>query len=190
MAFYDIALGDLTLNEFLLRGLFSLLILVVGVLFGKVLDLGLRKLFEKLDLAKHIKIGFVDLTLFIIRWSIYIAFINISLKQMRIPAVTDFVTSVLVTIPAFTAGLLLLILGLALAFYLKKIINISEEGAAWDFISEVVFYFVLMIIGIYAMRIALLPVADIRNMITTGVVIVCSIGIVYYLSKKYLKEHS
>ena len=166
----------------------SLLILIIGILFGKVLDLGLRKLSEKMDLTKHIKKGFIDLTLFIIRWSIYIAFINLSLKNMGIPAVTDFVTSVLVTIPAFTAGLLLLVMGFALAFYLRRIIKISEEGPAWDFISEVVFYFVLMIIGIYAMRVALLPVADIRNMITIGVVIVCSIGIVYYLAKKHLKE--
>ncbi len=189
MALYN-TLEEVSTHELVLRGLSSLGIILFGFLLGRLVNWSLDRISKKLELHKHIKKGFIDLTLFIIRWSIYITFINLALNHLEIPQVTDFVSTVLITIPAFAAGLLLLILGLALAFYLKKIIQISEEGAAWNFISQVVFYFVLMIVGIYALKTALLPLENIvRNSIIISSVVIYSAGIVYYLTKKQLRHH-
>ena len=43
-----------------------------------------------------------------------------AIAELEIPNLTLFFSKILLTIPAFTAGLLILILGYALAFYLRK----------------------------------------------------------------------
>ncbi len=183
MAFYEQL--DLTLNELIIRGFSALGIIAFGIFLGQVIDYLLKKLSEKIDLKKHIKKGFIDLTLFIIRWSIYIIFINIGLNQLKIPAITDYFSVVLIAIPAFTGGLLLLIFGFIFAFYLKKIIKTSEESQAWEFISQAVFFFVLIIFGIYAMKIALIPLnSEITNSIIILISTVVTAGIIYYFIKQ------
>jgi hypothetical protein len=188
MAFFDSL--DLTFNELVVRGFTALGIIILGILLGQLLDYLLRKLSDKVNIKKHIKGGFIDLTLFIIRWSVYIVFINLGLHQLQIPAITDYFSSILTAIPAFTGGLLLLILGFAFAFYLKKIIKISEEGPGWEFISQAVFFFVLIIFAVYALRIALVLLDDFtRNIILIILTTICSAGAVYYFVNRELKNH-
>ena len=189
MALYD-ELTAITLGELILRGVFSLGIIIIGVLLGKILSVGLKKLSEKLDMHKHVKVGFIDLTLLIVRWSIYLVFINLALDQLAIPTITHYFSAFLIAIPSFTGGLLLLILGFAFAFYLKKVIKTSEEGAGWEFISQAVFFFVLIIFGVYALRIALTPIAEaVRNTLIGVIITICSAGAVYFFVQRELKKH-
>jgi hypothetical protein len=186
MALYDV-LEEITLDELILRGFFALGIIIIGVLIGKIIDFILRKIAEKVDLHKHMKSSFIDLTLLIIRWSIYIIAINMAINQMGIPAITDYLSVFLIAIPAFVGGLLLVIFGFALAFYLKKVIKASESEG-WEFVSQIVFYFVMTIFGIYGLRVALAPIAEAaRNSI---IIIAVSIGLAaaaYYTVNNQLK---
>lgn len=187
MALYDI-LEEITLDELILRGFFALGIIIIGVIIGKIIDFVLRKIIKKIDLKKHFRSAFIDLTLLIIRWSIYIIAINMGIKQLGIPMITDYLSVFLIVIPAFVGGLLLIIIGFALAFYLKKIIK-SYESEGWEFISQLVFYFVLMVFGIYSLRIALEPIAEAaRNSIIIIAVTIGIAGAIYYTVQKNLKE--
>ncbi|MBD3247356.1 hypothetical protein GF378_01925 [Candidatus Pacearchaeota archaeon] len=190
MVLYDV-LEEITLDELILRGFFALGIIIIGVLIGKIVDFILRKISEKSELNKHVKRSFIDLTLLIIRWSIYIIAVNIAIKQLGIPIITDYLSMFLITIPTFVGGLLLIVFGFALAFYLKKIIK-NSETKGWEFVSQLVFYFTLAVFGIYSMRIALEPIAETaRNSIIIISFTLCLAGAIYYtVSRELKKQHA
>lgn len=181
-------LGEVTLNEFILKVLFAILIIIGGVVLGKLIDLLLRSLSETTGIKKHMKGSFVDLTLLIIRWSVYLIFLNMAIAELEIPTLVLFFSKILLTIPAFTAGLLILILGYALAFYLKKIIK-SSETAGWESVSQLVFFFVLLMFIIYSMKTALILFNEnIVNILIAIIVSISTAGAVYFFVKKELKK--
>lgn len=185
MAIYD-TLGDLSTNELVLRGFFGLGIIIAGIIFGKLISFGLRKISEKTHLSNHVKSSFIDLFLFIIRWSIYLSFVNLGINQLGIPAITNYFSNILIAIPSFTGGLLLLVVGFGLAYYLREIIKTTEKSG-WKFLSELVFFFVLIIFGVYAARTALIPMGDLaRDYIAIIITTILTTGAVYYFIKKSL----
>lgn len=143
------------INDIIIKSLISLVILAIGIFLGRILDYGLRKLSQKLELSRHIRGSFIDLSLVVIRWSIYIIFLNLALNQMGIPALTNFLTTILVTIPAFTGAIIIVAIGASLAYYLRQIIINSEVKNSERF-SKTVFYFVVYMFGIYALKTALI----------------------------------
>ena len=191
MAFYESlqeSFAEVTTEQLALRGFFALGIIVIGILVGKIVDAALRKLIEKFDVHKHIRGTFSELFLLVVRWSIYIVFVNFGLNQLGLPIVSDFFSSILITIPAFTGALLLLVIGIGLGYYLRRIIKNSETKGG-EFISEIVFYFVVLIFGVYAIWIALIPMDPATTssiiIITTAV---AAAGVTYYHTKKELKH--
>jgi magnesium-transporting ATPase (P-type) len=181
-------LGEVTLNEFILKVLFAILIIIGGVVLGKVIDLLLRSLSKTTGLDKHVRGSFVDLTLLIIRWSVYLIFLNMAIAELEIFTLTLFFSKILLAIPAFTAGLLILILGYALAFYLKKIIK-SSETTGWEFVSQLVFFFVLLMFIIYSMKTALILFDEmVVNALIVIIVTISSAGVMYFFVKKELKK--
>jgi hypothetical protein len=187
MSFYESlqeSFTEVTADQLVLRSFFALGVIIVGIFIGKIIDWLLRKLFNKLDIVKHIRGTFVDIFLLVIRWTIYIFFINLGLNQLGLPVVSDFFSSILITIPAFTGALLLLVIGIGLAFYLRRIIKNSETKGG-DFIAEIIFYFVIFVFGIYAVWIALIPMDPAtRNTIIIVLVAVASAGVIYNHAKK------
>ena len=127
----------------------------MGIFLGKIVNFGLKKLSQKLELNKKIRGSFIELFLVVIKWSIYIIFISIGLNKLEIPTLTNFFTGILITIPAFTGALVLLAIGFIIAIYLRDVIE-DAEVTGWDLISKVVFYFVLFLFGVYALKTALI----------------------------------
>ena len=193
MGIYEIiqeSFTGLTIKQLAINSFFALGIIIIGVLLGKIIDLALRKLSEKIDLNKHVKASFTELALLIIRWSVYIIFINLGLNQLGIPVISNFFSSILITIPAFTGALLLLVIGFGLAYYLKKIIKNSETTGG-EFISQLVFYFVIFVFGAYSVKTALISIYPAT---TSSVIIlvtaISAAGAVYYHVQKELKKSS
>lgn len=151
--------SSLNLNQFLFEILISIGIILVGVVLGKLISFGLKRLFKTLELKKHLSGSFIDLFLVVIRWSIYILFINLGLSYLAIPALTNLFSRILITIPAFTGALILLTIGFSLAIYLRGVIEDSEV-TGWDLISRVFFYFVLYIFGVYSIKTALISFTE------------------------------
>lgn len=179
-----LGLSSINLNQILLKSLIAVIIILLGVLLGKAINFGLKRLSKSLELNKHIRGSFIDLFLFIIRWSIYIMFINLSLTYLQIPALTKIFGKVFITIPAFTGALILLAIGFALAIYLRGVIE-DAEVTGWDLISRVVFYFVLYVFGVYAIKTALISFSEITtNYIILILTATISAGFAYVVARK------
>ena len=151
--YLSVSINDI--RSFTITLLFSIAIIVIGVFLGRLLNFGLKKLAQKLELSKTIRGSFIDLFLVIIRWSIYIIFINLALTQLEIPALTNFFSAILITIPALTGALILIVIGFSIAHYLKRIIANSEVKAP-ELFSQSVFYFLLYMFGVYSLKTALI----------------------------------
>lgn len=148
-------LASINFNQIILNGIIAILIIFLGIFLGKIISAGLKKLSQKLELNKKIRGSFIALFLVVIKWSIYIIFLNIGLNQLNIPLLTSFFTNILITIPAFVGALVLLAIGFAIAVYLREVIE-DAEVTGWDLISKVIFYFVMLIFGVYALKTALI----------------------------------
>ena len=193
MGIYDIiskysSLESIDINQLILRGLISVAIIIFGVCLGKIVTLGLKKLSQKLNLDKKIRGSFIDLFLVIIRWSIYITFLSLALTQLEIPSLTNFFTNILITIPALTGALILIIIGFAIAYYLGEIIKNSQIKRG-ELISQVVFYFIIYIFGIYAIKTALISLDEATtNWIIIILTAVMSTAIAFVFAKKELRN--
>ncbi|MCK5149434.1 hypothetical protein KAJ87_00720 [Candidatus Pacearchaeota archaeon] len=187
MAIQDL-LTNIDFNQLILKGVISVALIVLGICLGKILTFGLKKLSQKLDLNKKIRGSFIDLFLVVIRWSIYLIFISLGLNQLEIPFLTNFFTSILITIPAFVGALILLTVGFAIAVYLREVVE-DAEITGWDLISKIIFFFVLYVSGVYALKTALISFHEnTTNMLIIVLTIVISTAIAFVIAKKSLKN--
>jgi len=171
-------------NQVIIKGVIAIVIILLGVFLGKIINIGLKKISQKLELNKKIRGSFIDLFLVVIKWSIYIIFLSIGLNQLNIPLLTNFFTNILITIPAFVGALVLLAIGFAIAIYLREVIE-DAEVTGWDLISKVIFYFVMLIFGVYALKTALISFDEnAANLIIIILTAVTSSAIAYSITKK------
>ncbi|MBT3404572.1 hypothetical protein HN832_03465 [archaeon] len=182
-------LPEASFDEIIIKSIFTLAIIIIGVFFGKLISYGLKNLSKKLELHKHIQNSFIGLILVFIRWSIYLLFLNLALKYLDIKPLTNLFSTILITVPAFVTALLILTVGFALAIYLRGVIE-DAEVTGWDLISRTMFYFVLYVFGIYALRVALVPFSESTiNSIILILTAVISASVAYAMVKKGKIEH-
>jgi hypothetical protein len=174
-----------SLDVFIVNFIIAVILFGVGIILGRFVTRILRKSAERTRVESTLRKSFVELFITVIRWSIYIIFINLALAQLNIPQLTDWLISVLVVIPALTGALLIIGAGFAVGQYLKEIIKESKiEG--WDTLSMILFYFVMYIFLVFAIKTALIKqdknIVNIIILILTGVV---SAAVAYWhVSKK------
>ncbi len=182
------SIQNMDFNQFLVRAVISIGIIVLGIFLGKIITFGLKKLSQKLDLGKKIRGSFIDLFLVVIRWSIYIAFLSIALNQLGIAGLTTFFANILMTIPALTGALILILIGFSIAHYLRDVIKNSEINRQ-GLISEIVFYFILYIFGIYAIKTALISLNEITtNWIIVVLTAIMFAALAFVITKKELRK--
>jgi len=181
-------INNTNIDYWALKAFLAIALLLLGILIGKLLSKVLKKLSVKLELQKKIRGSFIDLLLVIIKWSIYIIFLNLALNQLRIPALSEFLTDILIVIPAFTGALVLIAGGFAIAVYLREVIEDSEV-TGWRMISLIMFYFIIYVSLIYSLKAALISLDDvISNYAIIGLTIIFGVAIAYYTVKKELKR--
>ena len=181
-------ISDTNIDYWALKSFISIALILFGIFVGKILAKMLKKLSTKLELQKKIRGSFIDLFLVIIKWSVYILFFNLALNQLEIPALSEFLTNTLIVIPAFTGALVLIAGGFAIAVYLREVIEDSEV-TGWRMISLIMFYFIIYVSLIYALKTALISLDDIvSNYAIIGLTIIFGIAIAYYSVKKELKR--
>lgn len=152
-------LGDLDPNLLILRILLALGLVIIGLIFGNLINFGLKKLFKKIELEKKIRIGILDLFRAIVRWSVYIIFLGLGLTQLGTTNLTQSIMSVLIIVPTFMGALIIIIIGFSIAHFLKRIIKESGINGV-GILSEFVFYFVIYLSGVYALKIALVSMGE------------------------------
>ena len=180
-------IGDIDPNLLVLKLILALALILIGIAIGRLINAGLKKIFVKISLEKKIKTGICDLIRAIIRWSVYIAFFIFGISQFGI-SITRTISNVLITIPSFVGALVILIVGFGLAHFLKKIIN--ESGARQvNNLSEIIFYFVVYVSGVYALKTVFIPLdySFSNNLI---LVLTASLGIggTYFFLKKHFES--
>ncbi len=179
---------EIDLNLAIIRVMIAFAIIIFGLITGRLIKKFLKKIIDRLSLLKTIKPTFVSLILVIVELSVYIIFVLIALNRLAIPALTDSIYHILIVIPAFTASIVIVSVGFVLAVYLRDIIKESEvkEGG---FFSLFIFYFILFVFSVYAIKLALISL----NSITTDYLIILltaiiSISVAYQIVKKDLRK--
>lgn len=176
--------ANVDVNQLIVKGSLSIIILAFGILLGKWLGKGLEKIFEKLEVQKHIRGGFLKLITITARWSIYLLFLNFAIQQLKIPALSEFFGGIILIVPAFTGAMILLSTGFVIAIYLREIIEDAEIDG-WEFISQTVFYFIMYIFGVYAVKTALI---SFDNTTVNLIIIVLTAVISSFIGYSIIKE--
>ena len=181
-------LSQVNLDDLIIKIILAIIIIAIGVVIGKLINYGIKRLSQQIELTKYIRSGIIDLARLIIRWSIYILFISMGLNYLEVPALTKFFTNILIIIPAFTGALILIVIGFSIAYYLKKIIK-NNEIAKGEIIGEVIFYFVLLIFGIYSIKTALISFDETTaNQIILIITAIASASVGYLFVKKEINK--
>jgi hypothetical protein len=175
-------------GEFLVNLIIAIFIIIIGIIIGKIVKLGLRKLLEKIKLYKILKKNIVDLFLRVIKWSIYILFINLAIMQLGIPQITENITNILGVIPSLTGALVIISLGFAIGVFLKNIV-IESKVEGGEILSQIFFFFINYIFIIFAIKTALISIKDvlITNIL---IVIITTLGgislMIFYFRNKHI----
>ncbi|MCK5615160.1 hypothetical protein KAR91_75550 [Candidatus Pacearchaeota archaeon] len=151
----QMTLGGMNLDYLLINSLLSFAIILLGFFVGKAVFFSIKKISKKLEVEKSVRPSFVDLFAIVIQWAIYLMFISIALDKLGIAALSNFFSDILIAIPSFVGALVLIGIGFAIAIYLRDVIEESEV-TGWRMFSQIVFYFVLYVFGVYSLKMALL----------------------------------
>ena len=171
-------------NEVLTNLIFAAVLMAVGILLGILINWILKKIAKKARLDDGRSYNFVRLFITVITWSIYILFLNLALVQLDIPTFTNWLSSILLVIPALTGALVLIAVGFAIATYLKTII---EDSRIEDYkvLSRLLWFFIIYIFSTYALKTALISIDSTTTnwllIVLTGIV---GAGVAFYAVKK------
>lgn len=173
-------------TKFLVNLLIAIILITVGIVIGKITKFSIRKGLERIKIDHLVDQSFVNLSLVIIKWSIYVLFINLALIQLGIPQVTNPITTILGVLPALTGALIIISAGFAIGSYIKKII-IESKIKEGKLLSQILFYFISYIFMIFAFKTALITLKD-QFIVNLLLLIFISLGgialLIYYFKKK------
>lgn len=171
---------DTTPGEFLMRIILAIILIVSGIIVGILVRKGLNRLLESSRIKQRTSGGFFDLLIRVVEISVYIIFLNVALFQLRIPSLTSWVTSVLIIIPGFFGALIVIGLGFAVAVYLKSIVEDSQV-IGWKALSLILFYFIIYISLVYALKSAMISIdKQVSNVAIMVLTVIFGGGIAYY----------
>jgi uncharacterized membrane protein len=172
--------GIMDFNLFLINLIFAVILFLSGLALGWLIKSILKKIIEKAQIEKTASKSFIHLFLTVIKWSVYLLFVSLALDQLGIPELTNWLSSFLVVIPAFVGALVLIVIGFAIAVYLRDLIEDSKI-LRWNILSIIVFYFVLYTFLVFALKTALIgqdkTTVNIIIIILTAII---SFGVVYW----------
>lgn len=173
-------------TKFLVNLLIAIILIIVGIVIGKITKFIIRKGLEKIKIDQLVKPSFFNLSLVITKWSIYVLFINLALIQLGVPQVTNPITTILGVLPALTGALIIIGAGFMIGSYLKKII-IESKIKEGKLLSEILFYFVNYIFMIFAFKTSLITLKD-QFIVNFLLLVFTSLGgialLIYYFKRK------
>ncbi len=177
--------GSVNWDLFFIKTISFLLIIIFGILIAKLVSKGLKRLYSQIELQKYIQQSFFQLFVLVIRWSIYLLFFGWAINQLEISSLSNMFANFIIVIPAFTASLIILGIGLTVAFYLRQSIEDSEV-TGWKFISLSFFYFILFVVGIYSLRTALVILKETSlQYILVGYSIIFFVSVAFFHLKNF-----
>ncbi|MBI2046927.1 hypothetical protein HYT26_02065 [Candidatus Pacearchaeota archaeon] len=175
------------INSFIVNLIFAILIFVIGIFLAKFITFLIKRTIKRASMERVTTASFIRLFLSVVEWSIYLLFLSFALDQLRIPELTSWLTTILVVIPALVGASILIVVGFAVAVYVRDIIAESEI-VGWNVLSMIFFYFILYVFMIFALKTALISFdKDIVNKLLLIFTTIITLGITYWTVKKKAK---
>ena len=146
-----IGLSSININEVLTNIVIAILLVVVGIILGRLVMIILRRISDNLRLEKVIKYNLIEFVLVVVKWAIYVVFINLALIQLNIPNITSGISTVLGVFPTLVAALLLIVIGFTIATYLRDLIvdaGIENE----KILAGIIYYFTIYIFVFFGIK--------------------------------------
>lgn len=157
----------------------AIITLVIGFIIGKVIGRVVKEALVRANVDKfiskqeHLNLEISSIFSVLIRWVIYVVFIQQAAMFLGVAAITTFVTSVLQFLPGLIAAAVVIIIGYVLAVYLKDQI-ITSKTMYSDIIGKVVFFLLVYISIAMALPFVGINTALINNIL---LIIIASVGI-------------
>jgi len=165
-------LSSINFNVVLINLVIAIILVVVGIFLGKIVMRLLKRISDNFRLEKVLKYNFIEFVLFTVKWAIYIVFINLALIQLDIPSVSEGITSVLGVFPTLVGALLLIVVGFAIATYLRDLI--METGVENEqILAGIIYYFTIYIFVFFGLK-SVLATQD-RNFVNMLILILTAL---------------
>ena len=140
----------------------ALIIIAFGIFVGKFTKYILRWIFEKTRIEVFFKHDVIDTFLTIVKWSVYIFFISIALKQLSIPILSVYLSAALDIVVQLIGSFVIIIVGYAVGVFLKD--SVEKIGKKeWKHLGLILFYFTLYISIAYALLLAFSSEPELAN---------------------------
>jgi hypothetical protein len=164
--------------------LIGILIIVLGIVVAQIFTSILRKFIKRNGVDKLVHKSALHLFSTVIRWSIYILFLNLALMKLNLPELTGWLVPILSMIPALVGALILIAAGFFMALYLRDIIEDSRIEEA-KILSRIIFYFIIYVFVIFAFKTAMINQdKSTINIIIIILTAISAAGITFWYAKK------
>jgi hypothetical protein len=128
----------------------ALVLIALGLFIGKFSKWFVKKtLLSGLKLELWIKKDLTETVLTSIKWVIYVVFLRQAFVVLKIPILSEYLSTVLGIIQGLAASIVILVVGYGVALYLKRGI---EKIAGWQLLGSILFLFILYISLTVAVR--------------------------------------
>ncbi|MBU3904596.1 MAG: hypothetical protein KJ906_00400 [Nanoarchaeota archaeon] len=128
----------------------AIVTLIIGLIVGKIVGKIVKELLNRLKVDEYVLEGekmtfkFSDIFPVIARWWIYLVFIQQAAMFLGVLAITEFVNTILLFLPSLIGAALIIIIGYALAEYIKDKM-ISKKTFYGSIVGKIVFFLLLYI---------------------------------------------
>jgi len=173
MSFLANEVLGMTAKELIINSVIALVLIVAGIIIGKIVNYVLMKMIDKARIERTPSYNFFRMLTVIIKWGVYILFLNLAISQLGIPQFTYWISEILIVIPAMVGALLLIVVGFAIAIYLKKEVEESKVESA-KILSNILFFFILYVFMVFALKTALISM----DSVTVNILVIILTGII------------
>ncbi len=173
MSFWQKEVIGMTYQKLALNSIIAVVLIAVGIIAGKIVNSILKNALDKARIEKTNAYNFFKFLIVVIKWGIYILFLNLAIRVLSIPQFTSWLTDVLIVIPAIVGGLIIIVVGFAIAVYLRKTIEESKVES-YEILGNIIFYFIIYISLVFALKTAMISmdntIVNIIIIVLTGIV--------------------
>jgi hypothetical protein len=165
----------------------AFIILIFGIFVGKFVKWTLGKvLINGFKLNSVFRFGFIETSLIAVKWIVYILFFQYALTVLQLPFLSDYLTKGLGIIPQVISSVVIVIIGYAIAVFLKKGL-VRTEREPLELLGSILFIFVIYI----SLTLALISAfASIQDVATNTILIIAALaiaGFVWMYNEKFKK---
>ena len=173
MSFLTKEVLGMTAKELIINSVIAFVLIIAGIIIGKIVSSVIMKTIDKARIERTPAYNFFKMLTVIIRWGVYILFLNLAISQLSIPQFTYWISEILIVIPAMVGALLLIVVGFAISIYLKKEVEDSKVESA-KILSNIFFFFILYVFMVFALKTALISM----DTVTVNILVIILTGIV------------